>query len=80
MTDINLSYIEALLRDIRVKKKPHISNICSGNLNEHEYKRLCGILRGLEISENSILENFNKYFGNPKILLSSMEMENEESR
>jgi len=50
----NETALGGLLRDIEEQRKIVVDSILGGNLVESEYRRLTGIIQGLDFSTNSI--------------------------
>ena len=46
-----LEYLESKLKDERTLI---VENLIQGKLDEGEYKRLCGVLQGLDLAKNHI--------------------------
>lgn len=50
-----MDIFDALLKKIEEERQPHITTLLNGNISDFaEYKRVCGVLRGLSLADEMI--------------------------
>lgn len=59
----NETALEYLLKKIEEQRNVVVHHVISGNVPEHEYRRLTGVIQGLDFSTNAIKDLANRLEG-----------------